>query len=300
MISVFFGLSIKIDNNIYNKKEGDCLSFAKTKIEDFPAFGRRLMELAREKNIGSPLQLAEALYENCRDLIEPAQRRNKHGKIVKDRKHDIDAIRRRVQTHFDEENAYLVPSKYLYAYSRLFDCSLDYLYGVVPVRSCNLEIQDICEKMHMEEKAVLNFINEYDPDPEVFAPAKFWSDVLKSDLFSKVPYAWLGYSMEVLKFKDLEKKLAAIKKAEDVATDPMYRATMESRYDSLEKLRPRVRSDCDGAFKILADMLSEYIDMRAEEWVKSKHTDWEQNYYDNELKKIEYLEKVLKEGSEKR
>ena len=47
-------------------------------------------------------------------------------------------------------------------------------------------------------------------------------------------------------------------------------------------------------------MLSEYIDMRAEEWVKSKHTDWEQNYYDNELKEIEYLEKVLKEGSEKR
>ena len=47
-------------------------------------------------------------------------------------------------------------------------------------------------------------------------------------------------------------------------------------------------------------MLSEYIDTRAEEWVKSKHTDWEQNYYDNELKKIEYLEKVLKEGSEKR
>ena len=40
--------------------------------------------------------------------------------------------------------------------------------------------------------------------------------------------------------------------------------------------------------------------LRAEEWVKSKHTDWEQNYYDKELKEIEYLEKVLKEGSEKR
>ena len=118
-------------------------------IEELPAFGRRLMELAREKEIGSPLLLAEALYHSYRDLVEPAQRKNKHGKVVKDSKHDIEAIKRMVQRHFNEENAYNIQSKYLYAYSMLFDCSLDFLYGNTKVRCCDLEVRDICNKFYI-------------------------------------------------------------------------------------------------------------------------------------------------------
>lgn len=117
-----------------------------TSLEDLPPFGRKLMELAREHGIGTPSLLAEALYEKHRTLVEPAQRKNKNGKNVKDRKHDIDAITRMVQNHFNEEYAFNIQSKYLFAYSELFHCSLDYLYGKVNVRSTDPDMNVICKK----------------------------------------------------------------------------------------------------------------------------------------------------------
>ena len=39
------------------------------------------------------------------------------------------------------------------------------------------------------------------------------------------------------------------------------------------------------------------MDEKAEKWADSRHVDFEDNYYDNELKKIEILEAALKEGS---
>lgn len=274
------------------------MAIEKIPIEEFPTFGRKLMELAREKDMGSPLLLAEALYENCRDLVEPAQRKNKHGKVVKDHKHDIESIRRMVQKHFNEENAYNVQSKYLYAYSKLFKCSLDYLYGTITVRSCDLEVRDICNKLHIDEKAIVNLIEEYDPNPEVFSLTRCWSEVLSSEIFFTVPYEWLRYSMEVLQYKDLEKKIKAIKKAEASATDSTYRTMMESRRISLEKMQPGKKSSCQGAFEILSQILFIYLNSKTELWVNSRHIDLEDTYYDNELKKIEILETALKEGSE--
>lgn len=267
-------------------------------IEELPAFGRRLMELAREKEIGSPLLLAEALYHSYRDLVEPAQRKNKHGKVVKDSKHDIEAIKRMVQRHFNEENAYNIQSKYLYAYSMLFDCSLDFLYGNTKVRCCDLEVRDICNKLHIDERAITNFIDGYDSDPEAFSPTLCWSELLSTNMFDEIPSAWLRYSMEVLQYKDLEKKIEAIKKAEISAADSNYRIMMEARRNSLEKMQPWKKSNCEGAFGILLQIITMYIDAKTESWVASKHTDLAENYYDNELKKIELLEATLKEGSE--
>lgn len=274
------------------------MAIAKMSLEELPTFGRRLMELAREKNIGSPLLLAEALYENCRDLIEPAQRKNKHGKVVKDHKHDIEAIKRMVQTHFNEENAYNVQSKYLYAYSKLLECSLDYLYGAVTVRSCDLEVRNICDKLHIGEKAIANLIAGYDPDHEVFSHTKCWSEVLSSEIFSEIPDAWLCYSLEVLEYKDLEKKIESIRKAEAYAMDSTYQTTMEVRRISLEKMQPWKKSCCEGALATLLQILSKYIDSKTKAWVDSRHTDRADNYYDNELRRIEILKDALKEGSE--
>lgn len=181
-----------------------------TLLEDLPTFGRRLMELAREKEIGTPTLLAEALYENHRELVEPAQRKNKNGKNVKDRKHDIDAITRMVQNHFNEEFAYNIQSKYLFAYSELFNCSLDYLYGKVSVRSTDPDMNAVCEKTGLSEKAVEKLIRhsklylegflyqhyEYDflysdIDPEAAIDAtRFWNDIIESDFFISIPEAW--------------------------------------------------------------------------------------------------------------
>lgn len=273
------------------------MAIAKIPLKEFPTFGRRLMELAREKEIGSPLLLAEALYENCYNLVEPAQRKNKYGKNVKDQKHDIEAIKRMVQNHFNEENAYNVQSKYLYAYSKLFNCSLDYLYGDIDVRSKDLEVRAMYDKLHVDEEGIYNLINNYDSDPERFSFTRFWSKILSTDMFNEIHQVWLRYGMEVLQYRDLEKKIEAIRKAEVLAEDSLYRMLMEERRDTLEKIQPGKKSSCEGALEMLFQTLSMYIDLQTKAWVESKHVDLADNYYNNEVKKIKILEKELKEGS---
>lgn len=273
------------------------MAITKVPLNELPTFGRKLMELALEKECATPILLARALYENCQDLVEPATRRNKKGKIVKDEQHDIDAIRRMVQRHFNAENATDVQNNYLFAYSKLFNCSLDYIYGVSKVKSVDLSVQDICGKLHVDEKMILNLMGEFDSDPEVFSPTTWWSDMLSSDMFSVIPRAWLFYCMEELKSRDLGKKIEAIKKAEESASDSTYRTMMEVRRISLEKMQGRLYSDCAGAYGRLTSILSEYLSTTASKWIDLQHTDLSDNYYDNEIKKIEMLEAALREGS---
>lgn len=274
------------------------MAIANVPLNELPAFGRRLMELSIQKECATPILLARALFEFCHDLVEPATRRNKNGKIVKDEQHDIDAIRRMVQRHFNADNATEVQSNYLLAYSRLFDCSLDYLYGVTTVKSADLSVQDICIKLHIDEKMALNLMEEYDSDPEVFSPTNWWSNMLSSTLFSDIPQAWLLYCMEELESRDLEKKIAAIKTAEDDAPDLTYRAMMEVKRISLEKLQSGKYSDCAGAFGRLTSIITEYLGSTASEWVASQHRELSENYYDNEIEKIRLLEAALKEGAD--
>lgn len=273
------------------------MALANVRLEELPTFGRRLMELAKEKNLGSPTLLSNELYYTCRDLVNPAPRKNKYGKVVKDEAHDKEAIKRIVQQHFNEEDVCKVQSKYLLAYSRILGCSLDYLYGVADIRSCNLEVREICEKLHLNESVVINMIEGYDEDPDVFSSTRFWSEILSGDLFHELPSAWLMYSMQVLEFQDLAKKIEAIRKAEKEANDEHYRTMMEVRRIALEKMQPGKSSDCEGAFRILMKLFTKYMDEKAEKWADSRHVDFEDNYYDNELKKIEILEAALKEGS---
>lgn len=294
-ISIYEILNYKIDKIIYKEK---AMAIRNVPLNELPPFGRRLMELAIEKECDTPILLAHALYKSCKDLVEPATRRNKKGQIVKDEQHDIDAIRRMVQRHFNAEKAAEVQSNYLLAYSRLFDCSLDYLYGVSKVKSIDLSVQDICEKLHVDEKMVLSLMEEFDPDPEVFSPTTWWSDMLSSDLFSVIPRAWQFYCMEELTSRDLEKKIEAIKKAEESASDSVYRTMMEVRRISLEKMQSGRYSDCAGAYGRLTSIISKYLSSTASRWVDLQHPDLSDNYYDNEMKKIEILEAALREGSE--
>lgn len=272
------------------------MALEKVPLEKLPAFGRRLMKLAQAQEIGSPSLLANALYDNYRDLVEPTSRRNKYGKNVKDSKHDIDAITRMVQKHFNEEDAYNVQGKYMYAYSKLFECSLDFLYGTVDVQSCDLDIREICNKLNIEERAIMNLIEGYDADPETFSCTRFWSKLLSSDVFSDMPYAWLHYRHEVLQCEDLKKKIAAMKKTEASTKDFQNRMFNEMQCDTLERIQPGVKASCDGAYAILMQVFSDYINLITEEWVSAQHIDLEDKYYENELKKIKILEAALKDG----
>ena len=183
-------------------------------------FAKRLFHLGEEIHCLGPAKIAVALYENneCFKLVHP---KNRTYKYAINRKKDISSIARRVQDHFDLENAYDVPGKYMMAYSILFNCSMDYLYGRIETKCPNVEILDIGQKTGLSTKAVeqlmsneviyldeflqaldnynfldpLNYgtydseLNDYFFDTEVSISA-FWSKLIETELFTKLPENW--------------------------------------------------------------------------------------------------------------
>lgn len=268
-----------------------------TKPEELEGFGRRLLLLCRENNLYSPTSLAMVLYKEYYEIVQPGTRNNKHGISVKSAENDVKALTRAVQKHFNIVEAYKVQSHFMYAYSLLFDCSLDYLYGRTDVKSCDLEVREICDKLHITETAVKNLIEGYDPDPEVDSPTRFWSEALSDEIFHEVPLQWLSYCMVALQCEDLAKKIEAIKKAESAASDPIYRTMMEGRRIALENLQMGKIGAREGAYIILSHTLSEYIEVKKSFWVESRHIDFEESYYKNEMEKNKLIEIALQEGA---
>ena len=178
----------------------------------YQPFCQRLKALCNKNGISKPAQLAQVLYENdeCFNLVHPKVRNEKH---VEFRKKDIAAIARTAQKHFYEvEDATDVNSSYLFAYSILFNCSMDYLYGLVDVECPNVEILDISQKTGLSVLAVQRLMNKElencdehlsdvyrldlfnGPDCEYYDTeylySDFWDKVLCDDLFYSAPQQW--------------------------------------------------------------------------------------------------------------
>ena len=183
---------------------------AKTRIEDIPPgaeFGLRLFRLGEGIERKGPAAIADALYENdvCFKTISPRGRDKKY-KVNKDK--DIGAIMRRVQDHLELTNAYDVPSNYMYAYSILFDCSLDFLYGKIDVECPNLEVLDISKKTGLSTK-VAQKLYELSKDGE--SPiVDCWSAIMDSPLFDSVYKDWEFITYSVYDKIGLEARLAAL------------------------------------------------------------------------------------------
>lgn len=196
-------------------------------IPEEALFGKKLWQLSVDSGVGgSPTKIATALYENdeCYQYVKPRSRDKKH---YENRKKDIDAIMKRVQDHlglthnlYNDESkckfAYDVPGDYMMAYSILFNCSMDYLYGLVEEKYPNAEIADIANKTGLSSKAIenliesdevyidkfLNTVYHYGLDPfcdaydeadeciSIASKTTFWNTILESSLFDKIPEEW--------------------------------------------------------------------------------------------------------------
>jgi hypothetical protein len=266
------------------------------KLEEFPKFGQRLMGLARENDKETPAEIAKALYERCYELVKPSERKNKYGKIVKSEENDIKAIIKFIQAHLNEENAYNVQSKYMYAYSQLFECSIDYLFGITEVRSQDLDIRQICEKTGLSEKAVINIVENYDDDPEVFSMTLWWSKLLEDQAFYSIPMDWFMYSAKVLEGQDLQKKINVIDLAlKEAKLDETTKTMQQMRRDTLEKLKPSAEDACYGAFGKMIRYIQNYLDDRTTDWINKQHKEFGEMYYNSEINKMKILEAALKE-----
>ncbi len=267
-------------------------------IKDLPTFGRRLMELAKEREVGEPKSLAELLYEECKDLVEPDRRKNKYGKIVKDYNHDISAIRRMVQQHFNEENAWNIQSPYMLAYSKVFNCSLDYLYGKTNVKRSDVELQDICKKTHLSEKVITRLQQEYSDEPDVFSTSRIWIDILESELFDRLPEDWFRYSAKKLEYKKFED---IINNAEDQVSlkEPILETIINVRKDALIGLRANLIGSCEGAYSMLSHDIATYIEGKTEEFVDGYYNNLDTSFYYNKFKETEIIDKEIKKALSK-
>lgn len=166
------------------------MAFKNYKQDELPTFGRRLFKEARAIGLETPGRIAGALYEKCYELVKPGERKNKYGKHVKSQENDIKAIIKFVQAHLNEEHAYNVQSKYIFAYCKLFDCSADYLLGFTDISTNNMDIRQICVKTKLSEEAVKRIIDS--PVQTVW-----WSKLFETPLFIDLPAGWLHMLQEL-------------------------------------------------------------------------------------------------------
>jgi len=179
------------------------MSYKTSKPEELSGFGRRLRELADNKDIVSDAAaatIATALRDNseCYKLVKPHDRTSeKLQAILSDpnlsemqiknirRDYDIKAIAGQVKKHYNTEDAFKVSSEYIYAYHILFKCSIDYLYGLTDVECPDIEVRTICEKTGLTERAVRN-LQAY----QISGCSKCWSKMLSSELLFDVTERW--------------------------------------------------------------------------------------------------------------
>lgn len=264
------------------------------KLEEFPEFGQRLMGLAREKDIETPAEIAKALYERCYELVKPGERKNKYGKVVKSEENDIKAIIKFVQAHLNEENAYNVQSKYMYAYSQLFECSIDYLYGITEVRSYDLDIRQICEKTGLSEQAVSNLVHNKPDDTVAFSLSLWWSKILEDEAFYEAPMDWIKYCTMVLESLDVKKRVNAIlHTSEDSEFDDIAKYLHDMRAETLIKLRAAKDDECYGALGKMIRNIENYLEKLATEWVSEQHKEFDEMFYHSEINKLKIIEAAL-------
>ena len=183
---------------------------ARTRLGDIrpeAKFGRRLFTLGEKHGLRGPAAIGKAIYDNleCFRLFCPGGRKYRY-EFNEDK--DLPTIRRRVDEHLDVENAYDLSGNYMYAYSILFNCSLDYLYGKIDEECPNLEILDISKKTGLSMKVVQRF---YEGIKEGESPiVDCWSAILESPLFDSVYIDWRFITDSVYDKIDLESRLATL------------------------------------------------------------------------------------------
>ena len=175
--------------------------------------------------------------------------------IVKIRKHkehtnpyeEVEAIRRNIQNHLTQDKyyeAWKVPSQYMYAYSIILDCSLDYLYGTSEIMSSDLEVADICQKTGLSEDAVNCLVenmpeDDADPDEEnVFSYTSWWSNLLCGDSYYAIPISWFSYASRIVEMNDITKQIRGSDRAEkEVEISDVYTSLLfneDGKHKSLQ------------------------------------------------------------------
>ncbi len=275
------------------------------KAEKYNTFGKRLLTVANTRQMGDTGILANAIYSNkrCREIV----------KIRKHKEHtnpyeEVEAIRRNIQNHLTQDKyyeAWKVPSQYMYAYSIILDCSLDYLYGTSGIMSSDLEVADICQKTGLSEDAVNCLIenmpeDDADPDEEnVFSYTSWWSNLLCGDSYYAIPISWFSYASRIVEINDIDKQIRGSDRAEkEVEISDIYTSLLfneDGKHKSLQIKKRNLEDSFLGAQHRMLSCMEHFLLDYAEEWAEKQHTDYEEKFYKEALK----IREALKEENKK-
>lgn len=170
-------------------------------------FGKRLMDLMKEKEIDNAKDLAKALLEQ--KLVTVKSQKKDIDKWKK-QYNDVDCIYKKIYNHLNSPSPACLQGEFVIAYSTFFDCSTDYLFMKTDIKSSDPDVAAICQKTGLSEMAIKNLMSEdseiylgdylyennriyYNPyggeDPYI-KTSYFWSEVLSGEMFQKMPEAW--------------------------------------------------------------------------------------------------------------
>ncbi len=158
--------------------------------ESISELGKRLLDLMQDHGFQSPKEIAKELYSQqlihvkTRECFNSPERMRDNAILSIEKK-----IVRHIRTGLISDDS----GEYILGYCKLLNCSSDYLLGLTPIKSADIEVRRICEKTGLEESAVAGLIKykDYDDEndyiPEHQCIAGWWSHILGSDLLFSIP-----------------------------------------------------------------------------------------------------------------
>ena len=190
--------------------------------ESISELGKRLLDLMQEHGFQSPKEFAKDLYSQQLIHVKTRECFNSPEKM---RDNAILSIEKKIVRHIRTGLISDDSGEYILGYCKLLNCSSDYLLGLTPIKSADIEVRRICEITGLREPAVTGLIKYADCnegngfDPEHEAVAGWWSFILSSDLLYSIPNDLRIASEEVIEGYRLKAELLIAKWNIEHATD---------------------------------------------------------------------------------
>ena len=252
------------------------MAFKSINHDDEKIFYNRLWKLMEERNLSTARELAQALYA---EEIVPVDSASEDEISI------IGSMTRRIQEHLNLEGTDKLQGRYVKAYCDFFGCSADYLFGLSSIKSENPDVIRFCESTGLSEKSVRRLIEDL-PEDIKRDLVGFWSNVLESNLFYKVPLEFRQMCYELGQYRIAQDQIKAINMAakkmdnSDTFVDT-WRAMMESNY--LKEAQPH-----EGAYHMHLNELLVNVTACLENWVDEyvpTHKKEIQQYFYGDLNK---------------
>ncbi len=120
--------------------------------DDLTKFGNRLWKLMEAKKIDTPRKLAIELRKN--NLVDANTKHNDYNSEQEEEKNKIGSIEKKIRKHIEATNTEKVQGEFIVAYSKYFNCSADYLFGLTDIKTDMPEIRKICELTGLTESSI--------------------------------------------------------------------------------------------------------------------------------------------------